>query len=265
MWWRAPALRGFDALLPACLLELVAQSYVLIATELPAPGPDAGRLFEQAFYRLGARSGMQLCETAGSRSLFKFRTASGYAHELDCSLAGVAGLSAWELKHVGGFVPKNELLIFNSKTFDYYQSFDRFHSAIPLYRLLLTTGHVEPECRRYGACGGIILVDPFRLPMPLLHEAIRHGLTDLSRPDAHDALQALRWACRPLQNVVCDLCRQAGQGLRHPGSRSTAVVELQVKLSRIVAERLQQEFPDWEDELLQQSWRATGGWACRVP
>jgi hypothetical protein len=260
MWWRAPALRGFDVLLPARLLELVAKSYVLASAEIQAPPPLAGRLLERAFYRLTETSGMQLCETAGSRSLFKFKSSSRYGHEIDGSISEQAGLSVWELKNLVGCVPKNDLLIFNSKILDYYQSFDRFFSAIPLYRLLLTTSNVALECRHYGACTGIIIIDSHLMPMPLLYEAIARGMSTLPLHDALHAAETLRWACRPLQAVVCELCRQTAAGVRDPSRRACAAVDLQIRLSAIVSERLQQDCPDWEDELLVQSWRDTGGW-----
>jgi hypothetical protein len=207
---------------------------------------------------------MQLCETAGSRSLFKFKSSSGYGHEIDGSISEQAGMSVWELKHLGGFVPKNDLLIFNSKTLDYYQSFDRLYSAIPLYRLLLTTSDVEPQCRHYGACTGMIIIDPNLLPIPLLYEAIGRGMSTLSLHDALHAAEMLRWMCRPLQAVVCELCRQAAPGFPRPSRRAWAAIDLQMRLSEIVSNRLQQDYPEWEGELLVQSWCETGGWACQV-
>jgi hypothetical protein len=207
---------------------------------------------------------MQLCETAGSRSLFKFKSSSGYRHEIDGSISEQAGLSAWELKHLVGRIPKNELLIFNSKTLDYYQSFSPFYSDIPLYRLLLTTSDVAIECRQYGACAGMIIIDPHLLPMPLLYEALGRGMSTLSCHDALHAAETLRWTCRPLQAVVCELCHQAVPGVREPARRASAVIALQIRLSALVSERLQQDYPDWEDELLIQSWCETGGWPYHV-
>jgi hypothetical protein len=261
MWWQAPALRGFQGLVPPRLLTLIAKSYVLVSTEMQARGPAAGRLLESAFYRLSERSGMQLCDSAGSRSLFKFKSSSGYNHEIDGSISERAGMSVWELKHLSGLVPKNDLLIFNSKTLDYYQSFDSLYSAIPLYRFLLTTSDVDAECRHYGACGGIIVVDPHLLPIPLLHEAVGRGMTTLPFNEALRAVEALRWTCRPLQEVVRELCHRPAPGIHHPSRPARMAINLQMRLSEMVLDRLHQEYPDWEGELLVQSWCETGGWA----
>lgn len=260
MWWRQPVDRGFGVLVPERLLMLIVKAYVLVLARTQATGPEAGRVLERAFYNVSAGAGMQTWERAGSRSLFSFKAASGYAHEIDCSTVQRMGMAAWELKNLQGYLPKNELLVFHGKVLDYYQSFDAYYRAIPLYRLLMTTGGVDQECRQYGVANGIMLVDPSMMPIPLLHGALSRGMSPFSGERAMEAARMLRWACRPLQDVLSEMSSQGMPGAASTSARARAVIELQARLSGIVWERLQQEYPDWEGELLNRSWRETGGW-----
>jgi hypothetical protein len=260
MWWREPAYRGFDFLLPERLLTLIAKAYVLVLAGTQTRGTEAGRQLEKAFYSISACAGMQLCQKAGSRSLFSFKSCSGYAHEIDGSIAQQMAMSAWELKNLQGCVPKNDLLIFNSKILDYYLSFDGQYYAIPLYRLLLTTCELDLECRQYGASNGIMVIDPNLLPIPLLYEALSRGFSTTKLEYALEAAQTLRWPCRSMQEVLIDWSRPPSISGTN-AARARASIELQTQLSATVSERLQQEWPDWEASLLDRAWRETGGWA----
>lgn len=261
MWWYGPAYRRFEFLLPDRLMTLVANAYVLALARNRATGPQAGRVFEQAFYSMCASAGMPPWERSGSRSLFRFKSSSGYAHEIDCSIVQQMCLTAWELKNLSGTVPKSDLLIFNSKILDYYQSFDTHYRSIPLYRLLLVAGEVDPGCRQYGVANGIMIIDPALMPIPLLYAALSRGMSTLTLDQAIGFGRVLRWACRPVQSVLAELSNPLSCGAGSASAKARNAVELQAQLSPMVWERIQQEYPEWEGDLLNCSWRESGGWA----
>src|SRR5437867_12403308 len=114
MWWDQPRLIDFPQLLPDRILDVAARAYAVIEVGgLSGYGPERARNFEQLFYGICARRGVNLCERAGSRTLAQQRSASGFSHEVDGATRSVDYLTHWELKHLTTELDKNQLLVFN--------------------------------------------------------------------------------------------------------------------------------------------------------
>ena len=65
MWWDLPRLKHFPELLPPNILDVMARAYAAIEVGgLSGYGPERGRNFEQLFYGICARRGVNLCEKA---------------------------------------------------------------------------------------------------------------------------------------------------------------------------------------------------------
>ena len=207
MWWTKPSDPAGTPLLPPAVLELLVRAFAIVEVGgITGLGPDRGRRFERLFYRLCDRLGVHLTERAGGRSLAGQRSASGLAHEVDgATRAGVAN-TYWELKHLSVPVEKNELLVFNAKALDFLYDASWLFRRTPLQRFLLSGQNLRDECRLYAIQWGIIIIEPNRLPLPLIYEAHMRGcVPGLSGADRRAVEVLAPWACRPLQQVTAEL------------------------------------------------------------
>jgi len=230
-------------------------------------GPERGRNFEQLFYGICERRGLALSERAGSRSLAGQGSASGFGHEVDGATRAVRCVTHWELKHLTSPLDKNALLIFNGKTLDYLHGSQAFFVKIPYMRFLLSGTNVRDESRYYAALWSIMLVEPGRLPLPLLYEAVSRGGADcLSEPDRDVIRDRVAWACRPLQSVVRSLSVWLDNPIQKTGYGPSAfrsakeVTDAQEQIGGDVLDDLDEQFPGWVDETAEQTWDEVGGW-----
>jgi hypothetical protein len=176
MWWNQPRLRDFPPLLPDNILDVAARAYTVTEVGgLSGYGPERGRNFEKLFYGICDRRGVHLTERAGSRSLAGQRSASGFNHEVDAATRSLESITHWELKHLTSELDKNELLVFNGKGLDFLYGSSALYAKVPLRRFLLSGAQVGEECRNYAALWGIMLIEPGRLPLPLMYEAVARG------------------------------------------------------------------------------------------
>ena len=250
------------------LIEVLAASFAVVeAGGLSGTGPERGRNFESLFYALCNAKGVRLCERAGSKSLAEYGSASGLLHEVDAGSRSAGGLTHWELKHLTTPVGKNELLIFNGKGLDFLQGAPAHIARTPVRRFLLSGGDVRDDCRRFAVLWGVVVVEPFRFPLPLLYEAVARGAGDTLTDVDRDAVQDLAlWGCRPLQHVLAEMhryCGEQGPPVRcgpRVNSLAREVLDLQVQVGKDVLDRLDDLFPDWIDRLAEEMWSTTGGW-----
>ena len=269
MWWHQPRLKEYPALLPDNILEVIARAYAIIEVGgLSGCGPERGRNFEDLFYDICSSRGVLLCERAGSRTLAEQRSASGFGHEVDAATRAVDCVTHWELKHLTTDLDKNQLLIFNGKGMDFLYGSPTLFAKIPMLRFLLSGRNVGQESRFYAALWGIMLMEPGRLALPLLYEAAARGACEcLDDADCDAVKYDVRWACRPLQMVLTDLGRWGeGGGVsptrcgpsanRHAGE----VLDIQEEIGMDVIDYLADAYPDWVDEIANDTWHKVGGW-----
>lgn len=261
-------MKGFARLLPDNVADIVARSYAVVEVGgLSGCGPERGRRFEGLFYNLCERRHVHLSEKSGSITLAGQRSASGLRHEVDGGTRSADYLTHWELKHLTTKLEKNELLVFNSKSLDFLQGSNRFYAGIPLYRFLLSGFNIRDECRYYAALWGITVVEPSRLPFPLLYEAVARGAAAaLSSVDCVAVRDLAVWSCRPLQRVIKELSLwldSTGETLRCGSAAihaAKAAIDLQEQIGSEVLDYLDEYFPDWIDETAEQTWQEVGGW-----
>jgi hypothetical protein len=132
-------------------------------------GPPRGRFFEQLLLTLCDDLDATVSEGPGSCTLTGVASASGLRHENDVVISAGYATVHIEAKHLGGAVSKNDLLIFNQKGLDFLLADDPSVRRIPLYRLFVSGSPLSPTARRFATLWGIIIVEPDRLPLPLLH------------------------------------------------------------------------------------------------
>jgi hypothetical protein len=265
MWWTKPRDPAGTLLLPPAVLELLVRAFAIVEVGgISGLGPDRGRRFERLFYRLCDRLGVHLTERAGGRSLAGQRSASGLAHEVDgATRAGVAN-TYWELKHLLVPVEKNELLVFNAKALDFlYDASSQFRRT-PLLRFLMSGQNLRDECRLYAIQWGIIVIEPNRLPLPLIYEAHMRGcVPGLSAADRRAVAVLAPWACRPLQQVTADFVERCNADACIPDSirrRSKEVSAMQEQIGSDVLDMLEEQYPEWLNDVARTEWERLGGW-----
>lgn len=156
---------------PAFLYRLALDMFTVVQHwEPPAVSAvDRGRLFESVLYRYCRARRLTLTETAGSRTIRRVASASGFRHESDGVIATPDVTVHLELKHISEELGKNELLVFNQKGFDFLAADNASFRSKPLYRVVVSGGPLKPEARRFAAQWGILVIEPDRLPLLVLH------------------------------------------------------------------------------------------------
>jgi hypothetical protein len=163
-------LRRSEIHFPRVLYELVADSFAIAQCweAYCPPGPERGREFERIFLKYCDLTEKPLSERPGSRTLNAERSASGFRHESDAVIAWPGFIVHAELKYLSSELDKNELLIFHQKGLDFLAARIGVRRR-PLYRLLLSGRLISEEARRFALQWGIIVVEPERLPLLLVH------------------------------------------------------------------------------------------------
>jgi hypothetical protein len=255
MWWQNPMHREFAPLLSVSFVTTLALAYSMVERRAIAHGgPKSGRVFEQAFYALCRKSNLRLSEKSASHTVAGQKSASGFWHEVDGGTRSLRGISHWELKHLTQPVSKNDLLIFNGKSLDFLHGSNQLIARVPFYRFLVSGGPVDQVSRFFAALWGIMIIEPGRLPLPLIYEASARGAAGcLSSSSINDVKDLLRWACRPLQFVLRELAefsigQQNGERLGPDAVRAaTRISEIHVQLSDAVLDYLEELHPNWLD------------------
>ena len=267
MWWTCQRLPSTAPLLPPNVLELLVRAYAIVEVGgVGGSGPERGRHFEQLFYKICDRLGVHLTERAGGRSVAGQHSASGFAHEVDGASRGASANTYWELKHLSSPLEKNELLVFNGKGLDYLYDGGALFRKTPLLRFLLSGRNIRNDCRVYGVQWGITIIEPGRLVVPLIHEAMVRGFaTSLSKADQQAVRLLAPWACRSLQTVVTEFAVRCGSaGLLVPASvsrRAKEIIDMQEQIGQDVLDCIEEQHPDWVNDLAQDVWDTVGGWS----
>lgn len=268
MWWNSPVINNFVPIFPDNVIDILARCYAIVeAGGLSGQGADRGRRFEKLFYSLCERRGVHLTEKAGSVSLAEQHSASGLRHEVDGATRAVNCVTYWELKHLTTKLEKNELLVFNSKGLDYLQGSNRFYAKTPMFRFLLSGNNIRDDCRSFAVLWGITVIEPARFPFPLIYEAVARGAaTSFTAVDCSAVKDLSIWASRPLQRVVDELaiwshgnenqvrCGQLGV------HAAKAAIDLQEQIGIDVIDYLDEHYPEWIDDVAEETWREVGGW-----
>lgn len=266
MWWKHPTVAGSAPLLPSNVLDVLVRVYAIVEVGgVAGEGAERGRNFERLFYKLCDRLGVHLTERAGGRSVAGQRSASGFAHEVDGATRAATANTYWELKHLSSPLEKNELLIFNGKALDYLHDGSSLFRNAPLLRFLLSGRNIRDDCRVYGVQWGITIIEPERFVVPLIYEAMVRGLApSLSAADQTAVRVLAPWACRSLQDVVTDVAaRCKAKAPLAPTSvsrRAREIMDMQEQIGPEVLDCIEEQYPDWVNDLAQGVWDSVGGW-----
>jgi hypothetical protein len=142
-----------------------------------------GRAWEVAVGGLLAQPGLEQRQGPGRGTLFGQTSWSGCAHELDGAGRGWRDALLVECKSQLHGVTKEDVAVFDLKTFDFYRSelpgnADRFW-----WRFIVSATSVSEPIRRLCVSLGITLCDPDFLPLPYLMWLATKTEVDVVIPD----------------------------------------------------------------------------------
>jgi hypothetical protein len=167
------------SLYPKFLTRLCLDMFAIVVHWRPNAdviGPARGRLFEDIFCRYCRYRGLPLKERPGSRTVDGQLSASGFLHESDGVIVTPDLLVHLELKHLGGAVEKNDLLIFNQKGLDFLFAKNAILRERPFFRVILSGSPLSEAARRFCINWGISAIEPDRLPLLCLYSFASEGI-----------------------------------------------------------------------------------------
>ena len=221
--------------------------------EPPAiPASDRGRLFESVLYRYCRARRLTLTETAGSRTVRRVASASGFQHESDGVIATPDVTVHLELKHLSEELGKNELLVFNQKGLDYLVADSASFRSKPLYRVVVSGSPLKPEARRFAVQWGILAIEPDRMPLLVLHWLVGRHVPHLDWVD--EQTQGTIWRevpqlVTPLQERVSRLSGALGGEMEIVSShRIERAMEHQREAGDYYWMALEEDNPAWLEE-----------------
>ncbi len=135
-------------------------------------GIKRGREFEDAFIDYCISQRIPPSESRGL-SLFGFNSWSGVRHEVDSAIK-VNGIGIhFEFKAYQQDVVKDQIMIFNEKSVDYFFSILSHRQKLDFYRIFVSDSPLDPNAARLCYLWSIIHVEPDVLPIPTILQYFR--------------------------------------------------------------------------------------------
>lgn len=247
------------------LYQIALDTYALAEFWEPEPsrGFERGRTFEQLLHRYCEFRRFWLSERTGGRTLRGHRAASGLQHELDAVIALPGSTIHFELKYLQERLTKNELLIFNQKGLDFLFADYPDLRHKPLYRVLLSGNELSPAARRFAAQWGILVIEPGRIPLLLLHwlsGAHVEGLSEVEVATIEKVWCEIPRFVVPLQERVQHLSRLLDGGGEVISSHRIDILlnHLQVRVGEAYGRWLDTHHPGWLEAQYDDLQRALG-------
>ncbi len=183
------------------LPKLTLDAWLLTSHGAEGDGLPEGRAWERAVLAQLVRPGLSEYQHAGFTTLFGAPSASGCRHELDAAARGWAGQVITECKALGAGVTKSDVAIFDTKTFDHYAAEMPNAADQAWWRLMVSASPVADGVRRLCVMKGIIVIEPGRVPWPVLRWLASRPSADtrLAEPLLREALRLGPRACATMQ------------------------------------------------------------------
>jgi hypothetical protein len=239
---------------PGLLYQLAINFFSIVQHwEPPAVLPSArGRLFESVLYRYCHARRLTLTETAGSRTIRRVNSASGFRHESDGVIATPDLTVHLELKHLSAELDKNELLVFNQKGLDYLAADNDSFRSKPLYRVIVSASPLTIAARKFAVQWGILAIEPDRLPLLSLHWLAGRRVPNLDGVDEHTQMQIWREVphlITPLQQRVVRLSGVLSNGSELVSNhRVENAMKFQLNAGKFYRIALEENDPAWLED-----------------
>lgn len=183
------------------LATLTFRAWLLASHGVEGDGMPEGRAWERAVLEQLIVPGLSDYQQAGFTTLFGMTSFSGCRHEFDAASRGWVGRVIAECKALSGGVSKNDVAVFDTKTFDHYAAEIPGVMGESWWRLLVSASPVDNGVRRLCATKSIIVVEPGRVPWPVLCWLAGRPTADtkLAEPLLREALRLGPQACASMQ------------------------------------------------------------------
>jgi hypothetical protein len=187
------------------LPKLAFRAWLLASHAVEGEDIPEGRARERAVFEQLIVPGLSGHQQAGFTTLFGNVSYSGCRHEFDAASRGWAGRAIAECKALSAGVSKSDVAAFDVKTFDHYAAEASQASGESWWRLLVSASPVEEGVRRLCATKSIIVVEPGRVPWPVLCWLAGRPTADihLAEPLLREALRLGPQVCAPCSTVGC--------------------------------------------------------------
>ena len=164
--------------------------------------PVEWRAWEQAIGDLLRRPQLPNRQRAGMTTLFSVQAASGIAHELDAVAAGGDTVIVVECKAQTSGVAKADAALFHEKTLDFFYAMPRHFRTERWWRVIASSTPVSNSVRAFCMSLGLVLIDPSRLPLPVLLRVASRPGADMCLREAllQDLVRLAEHAVLPLQD-----------------------------------------------------------------
>ncbi len=126
-------------------------------------GPDLGRWFERTVANYFKSD--KLYDVLGITSDMNVMPISGVPHEFDLLIECGSHLFLFECKCTKN-AKRNDLLLFNEKSFDYWLRLFEMDDTRRLFRVFVTKASPDDLTREYAYMWNIIIVEPDLMPVP---------------------------------------------------------------------------------------------------
>ena len=173
--------------------------------------PGDGRGLEHDVRELLVSSRLRSDHVPGGYSMLGIGSASGLWHQLDLEAHLDDAIVAGELKAHRRHLPKGELLHFVAATDDLYVGAARRYGRIPTVRAIAGTFSISEAARTYAALKGVLVIDPYTVPAPLLAIPGWTASADYD-PLVDSEREAVASLVRPIRTVLDEGARWARRG-----------------------------------------------------
>ena len=153
--------------------------------------PVNGRVWERAIGDLLRFPDLPNRQRAGHTKLFGTPAASGIAHELDGCASGGGRTIVVECKSRASGATKADAALLHEKSLDFFSAKPQEFSRERWWRILVSSTTVSASVRAFSISLGIVLVEPGRLPLPVVLRTASRPLADmyLREPLLQDAVR----------------------------------------------------------------------------
>jgi hypothetical protein len=181
--------------------EICRQLFLLARTADLPRGRDRGAAWERLVFDLLANRMVPVESAPGGFDVCGRSSLSGLTHQLDAVFGSRDAIVIAEWKAYQGAIPKNEVLRFKAASDDYLLGLARCMPRWPVVRVFGGPGRAGIELRRYAALHGIVMLDSWLWPAPVLANEAFGWPGALAGPADADR-RLLAWGGRPWQSVM---------------------------------------------------------------
>ena len=179
------------------------------------PAPDLGRWFERTVAKYFKSDKMY--DVLGIASDMHLVPISGVRHEFDLLIESGTSLFLFECKCTKS-VKRNDLLLFQEKSFDYWLRLFEMDDVRRLFRVFVTKASPDDQTREFAYMWNIVLVEPGLMPVPqillMLSDSQACQAVNINRPAEH--MTILGKVCRSLDQLF----------VRSPSNRRQLTLDL---------------------------------------